>query len=41
LSKFHRKSAIAKIPPEVLPKQRFHVRFIINHKNKKLHADPP
>jgi hypothetical protein len=41
LGKFHRKSAVAKIPSEVLAKQRFDVRFIINHKNKKLHADPP
>ena len=41
MGKFHCKSAVPKISPKVLAKQCFDVRFIINHKNKKLHADPP
>src|SRR5262249_4730013 len=40
-NKFHCKPSAAKIPPELLPKQHFNVRLIIDNKNKKVHADPP
>src|SRR5262249_4954224 len=41
LSKFHRETLAAQLPPELLAKQHFNVWLVIDHKNKKRHALPP
>jgi len=40
LSKLHREATQAKITPELLAKQHFDIRFVINHKNEKFHIRP-
>src|SRR5262249_43868226 len=41
LSKLHREATQAKITPELLAKQHFDIRFVINHKNEKFHIRRP
>jgi hypothetical protein len=41
LGKFHPKSTVAQVTPELLPKQHLDVRLIIDHEDKKIHRCVP